>query len=128
MAKLLKSETFDSFELHKFTIKSDLATFEAARPGDEQPVPSWNKMRPMAFEVVKNSGAPKSMKVVLGLKHDEDEFMQFLNINFDDGRTTITSGVSHKSFTMDKSAQFRWNDYIIDFLNNNNITFTNDLS
>jgi len=123
MGKLLKTDTFDAFELHSFCLHN-YAVFEINKLPDE-PVVLWAKLRPYAFEMVKGNKLPSYMKVVLARPKNEDTM--FLNIVFDEGKITITSGMGQKVFSMDKSIYRSWNEYIIEFLQKKGIAFINQM-
>ena len=123
MSKLLKNDTFDNFELHNLTIHS-VACFEVTKM-PSVPSPTWATIRPLAFEVIKGNKAPNHMKIVLA--QTSEDIVRFLNITFDGEKITITSGLSQKNFSLDKSEHRQWNEHILDFLGNNAISYTNDL-
>ena len=123
MGKLLKSELFDAFDLHSFAIHS-FAVFEMHKHPAGVP-PAWAQARVYAFDIIKGSKAPSYMKVVLA-RADGDDLL-FLNVLFEDGGIVLTSGMSQKSFSMDKSKYQAWNEFIVDFLAKNEIEYTNNL-
>jgi len=123
MGKLLKSDGFDGFDFHSFCLHN-FAVFEISKH-PEQSIKTWGTMRPYAFEIVKGVHLPSYMKVVLAQMQDENTM--FLNITFDDGKIIITSGMAQRSFSMDKSSYHRWNEHIKDFLQANEILFTNNM-
>jgi len=123
MAKLLKTGTFDDFELHNLAVHN-FAVFEMHKHPAE-PAPMWELARPYAFDMIKGSTAPKYIKVVLARL--EGDVHMFLNITFEEGKISITSGMSQKSFSLDKSAYHRWNEFLMGFLSDNNISFVNNL-
>ncbi|MCL2350393.1 MAG: DUF5721 family protein [Defluviitaleaceae bacterium] len=122
MAKLLKSEVFDGFDLHSLAIHS-FALFEVSKT--DAP-PKWAVVRPYAFDIVKGGGLPKTIKAVFS-EPDED-MVKFLNIHFEEAKITITTGISQKNFSMDKTPHHQWNDHILGFLKSNNIEYINELS
>ena len=129
MGKLLKEDTFDTFNLHSLTIQN-FAHFEIHKPED-QPPPKWSVIRPFALDMVRGGGAtPKTLKTVLstdGSLVNTTDTTLFLNTHFEEGNITITTGISQKTFTMDKSPQIAWDNYIQNFLNDKGIGFTNNL-
>ncbi|MCL2234849.1 MAG: DUF5721 family protein [Defluviitaleaceae bacterium] len=130
MGKLLKEEIFDNFDLHSLLIQN-FACFEVHKTSD-QPAPKWSAVRPFAFDVVKRGGAtPKSLKVVLaaeGSLIDAGDATLFFNAHFEEGKITITTGFSQKSFSMDKSGQGLWDNYIQKFLIDKKIEFIDNLA
>jgi len=129
MNKLLREDTFDNFDLHSLQIHN-FACFEIHKPQDE-PTPKWSAVRPFAFDVVKSGGTtPKFLKVVLatsGGTIDLPDATLFFNTHFEDGKITITTGFSQKSFSLDKSGQGLWDDHVKKFLDGRNIEYVNNL-
>ena len=131
MSKLLKDGTFDNFALHRLTIKN-FACFEIYKETDK-PAPPWAAIRPYAYEIVKadKTAPPQAIKIVLASQNDglgvDDGVALFTNIIFEDGKTTITTGVAQKNFSLDKSTQIRWDEHILKFLNDNDVHYTNNL-
>lgn len=123
MAKLLKDTIFDAYELHSLAIHS-FAVFEIYKKPETMP-PTWQTVRTYAFDLIKGSTPPSYIKAVLA-KPNDDDYM-FFNITFENGEVIITSGYSQKYFNPDKSAFNTWNDSIKEFLQNNNITYQNNL-
>jgi len=121
MAMFLKSDVFDTFDLHSLSVHTS-AVFEVHKH-PAQPIPAWAAVRPYAFEIIKGGKPPSYVKAVLA-RMDGDDVM-FLNITFEDGKITITSGMSQKTFSMDKTKYHAWNDHIVDFLKANNISYIN---
>ncbi|MCL2168742.1 MAG: DUF5721 family protein [Defluviitaleaceae bacterium] len=125
MGKLLKSDCFDTFELHSLSIHS-FAIFEVNKfHVEHEASPMWVDVRPFAFEVVKGGKQPRFIKVVLG--SPDGETARFMNITFEEGKVTITNGLSQKGFTLDKSAHHTWDDEILQFLASKKIEYTNEL-
>jgi len=128
MAKLLKTEIFDDFNLHNITIHNT-ACFEISKISNEN-VPKWADVRPFVFEVIKGGKTPSYIKMVFSLNADTiglDDALLFLNIVFEDANINISTGISHKNFTLDRSGYIKWNEYILKFLNNADISYADRL-
>lgn len=127
MAKLFKEETFDSFDLVNIEILS-FASFEIKQKQENIP---WKSIRPFSFSVIKSGTTPKSIKIVFSLSKEESESIQidtnfFLNIYYtsgEDGQLIATTGTSMKTFSLDKSGDHMWEDYITKFLKENKIEY-----
>jgi len=134
MSKLLKEEAFDNFAL-KSTIIDTFVRFEiyaaAATNNDAVEPPKWRNVRDHVFGVIKGAATPKSIKVVLGGDVDKagcvNAASALINIQFDDGKISIVTGLSQKSFSLDKSDETRWDDWVKGFLTQHNIGFVNNL-
>ena len=51
----------------------------------------------------------------------------FINIIYENGVLNIITGSSVKSFTLDKSHDFIWDEYVEEFIKNNGITIKQDI-
>ena len=137
MALLLKSNTFDSFDFRQ----GDITTFasfsiDGTRNPDFYPAErleeglsrfvSWEEMRPYVFQAVKGSTLPKSIKLVFSLSEEKMKNLPnasaaFLNILFRDNVLTCTTAISQKTFSLDKSEEKLWEEYVLKFFKKNSI-------
>ena len=137
MNLLLKGETFDSFCFRQ----GELTTFasfiiEGKRNMDfygteeiEQGLSRyvlWEEMRPFVFQAIKGNKLPKSIKLVFSLPDEKLEHLPnisaaFLNILFRDSTILCTTAISQTSFSLDKSSEKRWEEYVLKFFKKNNI-------
>ena len=100
-------------------------------PENEEGILLWKKLRPICFEVIKGKKTPKQFNIVLrlpdrykqrfiaqsGVNMDPDEIAGlFLNINFKQGKLYCVTGCSLKTFTLDKSLEFAWDEYMEKFV------------
>ena len=87
----------------------------------------------MVFSVIKGSKLPKSMKIVLAApltltkSLSSNASVLFINIIYENGVLNIITGSSVKSFTLDKSHDFIWDEYVEEFIKNNGITIKQDI-
>lgn len=136
MHMLFKSSEFNNYLVHKasattftsFEISGDLNPDyfdEDNRP--ERKYCTWEEVRPFVFSVIKGSKLPKNMKIVLAAPYDLMESLSnnasvlFINIIYEKGILTVITGSSVKNFTLDKSHEFIWDEYVEDLLKNNGI-------
>ncbi len=135
MSKLLIKNVFDNFLMSELEIRTfslfqidgklnqewfDTDELEILQDKDYV---KWEKVRPLVYQMVKGSKVPGSMKIVLLLSTENkyrilnrmqqnqtvDEVSQFfLNMKFEKGEMFLTTGVSYKIFTMDKTMQEQW--------------------
>jgi hypothetical protein len=128
MAELLKGGAFDGFGLHSLVIHS-FACFEIHRPSGETEL-KWSAVRPFAFDIVKSGSKPKSLKVVFMMPGEIIDFSEtnlFLNVNFEADKVVVTTGLAQKNFSVDKTPHRRWNEHVLQFFNEKNIAFVDEL-
>lgn len=134
MSELLLSDSFDSFSL----IECEIATFctftiDGALNKDffgEEASPSrrhvlWGDVRDFCFALIRGKRTPLRVKIVLALPDEEtaklisDAGAQanlsnirgfFLNLKYDKGAFTCTTGVAMSDFTADKSPEYVWDE------------------
>lgn len=135
MAKLLKGELFDTFALRQFDAETFTQfqiiglrnhSFFAQEEENDEKYCLWSEIRPYAYLLIKGSRLPKSIKIVFSLTDAQTaEFNNaaalFLNITFYEGVVTCTTGSSQKAFTLDKSLEQGWDEYIKQFFKTNGI-------
>ena len=148
MAKLLTTDLFDTFVVEEATIDT-FNTFsidgrihkEFYKDSDEPEASSdsefsgWSKIRPIALSLIKGRQTPLGFKFILHLGNDKktellkdadmdispDQLSLGINIRYSQGEVIITTGVSYAIFTLDKSAEKAWDEYIPSFLESNDI-------
>lgn len=137
MNLLLKGDTFDHFhfrqgEVHTFASfimegrrDPDFYSTEELEQGLSRYV-LWAEMRPFVFQSIKGSKLPKSIKLVFSLPEEKLEHLPntsaaFLNILFKNNTILCTTAVSQTSFSLDKSSEKRWEEYVLKFFRKNNI-------
>ena len=91
----------------------------------------WEKLRPICYEIIKGKKVPQQFKIVLKLSEEQTEaFLSasgshytaeqisglFLNINFRSNKLYCTTGTALKLFSMDKSLELLWDEYMSQFL------------
>lgn len=152
MNRLLKSELFDHFLLAEATIHGAISYnvdghinqefFEAeelaALTADGSEYLPFSHFRPICYELIRGKHTPLYMKFVFLLSpanekktiasadtvfSAEDVGGMFLNLAFRDGQMILTTGVSYRSFTMDRSLDNAWDTLAARFLNNHGIDF-----
>ena len=152
MNRLLKSELFDHFLLAEATIHGAISYnvdghinqefFEAeelaALTADGSEYLPFSHFRPICYVPIRGKHTPLYMKFVFLLSpanekktiasadtvfSAEDVGGMFLNLTFRDGQMILTTGVSYRSFTMDRSLDNAWDTLAARFLNNHGIDF-----
>ena len=130
MVKLLKEEIFDSFDLHSIIINS-FARFEIYPSAEAESHLTWANLRVRVLDIIKGEIKPKSIKIVFGRSADvlgfESGSTYFTNIHFEDGKINITTGISKKSFSLEKTDEKKWDSLTMKFLDDSGIKYSNQL-
>ena len=141
---LFTKDSFDKFlvtevqisALNTFSIdghinESYLDEEESILSENKEGIVYWAKLKPFCYEIIKGKKVPLRFKIVFALpKHlfgaflkkvnltisPEDINALFLNVGFQANKLTCTTAVSLKSFSMDKSLENAWDDYINKFI------------
>lgn len=148
MSKLLTKELFDEFFLveatidtyntfhidglvHKDFYKYDDTFAEVLKDKYSK----WAVIKPIALDLIKGKRTPLGFKFILQLdeklkntmiKEAEtdilpDQVALGLNIRFSNEELILTSGISYEIFTLDKSLEKAWDDYLPRFLSDSEI-------
>ncbi len=154
MGKLLAGECFDSFLLKEAVIYgfvpyqidghinkaffSDNA--EDASSFTAYEYAQWKDIRPVCFDLIKGRRTPTKFIFVLYLKPEamtaifdkagisaSESLVQnlILNIRFEQGEMTITTGVDYSGFTLEKQATQLWDTTFMKFLDKKEISYEN---
>ena len=152
MSRLFSGNTFDSFLLTEGTLqmgvtwqvegKLNRGFFEKSAWEDPEQRPyeyiTWSEVRPSLRELIRGKKAPVSFRFVLHLKPELMEKMLqkegdsellscvsafVLTIRYKEGQVSLLSGISMKSFTLNKNADILWDKAIRRFLQAKEIAF-----
>lgn len=144
MNQFLLENVFDNFLLVDLEIKKDISFSvngekNAAWFDNEEEKSGyvkWADVRPIASSLVKGSRAPLSIKAVLKLNDaSTDKIVTecggpagqnaglFLNISFENGVVTLTTGVSLADFMIQKTVGNLWDTDMSIFLKQKEIAF-----
>lgn len=97
----------------------------------------WSEVKPFAFQLIKGHKLPVRFKFVFQLSDEntrwllerhhlpvnsEDMGGLFMNITYDHEKLVCTSGVSYKTFVMDKTLEQCWDDTVFQYFKQNHIT------
>lgn len=99
---------------------------------------AWSQLRPICYEIIKGRNLPSYFKFVFRLNSAQTALLLealpeykstdidglFLNIKYEGGTLTITTGTSLKIFTLDKTLDKHFDKYINDFFEQNSIDFS----
>ena len=135
MNLLLKGDTFDAFSFRQgelttfasFIIegKRNMDFYTAEEAGLSRYV-HWEEMRSFVFQAIKGNKLPKSIKLVFSLAEEKlsnlpNTKAAFLNILFKEHTILCTTAISQEAFSLDKSSERLWEDYILKFFKKNAI-------
>ena len=152
MNKLLCSETFDNFLLREVTIQSSVTwsldgslntDFYSGEELETNGLSGlsflpFGKIRPQCFDLIKGKRTPTYFKFVFLLSPanlcrtleqtrssftPEDITGMFLNLKFQHGKLLLTTGISYRTFSADKSLEGEWDQLVKRFLKNHDIVF-----
>lgn len=151
MTKLLCSELFDSFQFMEGTLQNRITyNFDGHLitdfySADELEAEGLNNLsylpfslfRPTLFDLIKGKRTPGYFKFTFLMQPSTllsqisensvslDTIRGFLlNLKFQNGELTITTGVSYQTFSLDKSLEFEWDTYVQGFLKKYQIVFS----
>lgn len=152
MNRLLKSELFDHFLLAEASIHGAISYhadghinrefFDAEELADltadgSEYLP-FSHFRPVCYELIRGKHTPLYMKLVFLLSPAnasktiisadtgltvEDISGIFINLTFRDGQMALTTGVSYRTFTLDRSFDHVWDTLAARFLSSHGIDF-----
>ncbi len=135
-------ETFNTFTIDG-KLNKEFFTGSEGTSGEENAMPSsavfssWSRIRPICLDLIKGKRTPLGFKFVLLLDdYSREKFIRdkaidtlpdqvsfCIIIKFSSGEVQITTGISHKTFSMDKTAEKAWDSYIPSFLDSNGIDY-----
>jgi len=102
---------------------------------------SWESLRPFVFSLIKGSKVPSLMRIIFVLSEDLTQQLinthdidmdpdsvngLFLNLRYQEDSLVLTTASSVKVFTLDKSLDQAFENYIRNFLEEAEIDFTED--
>jgi len=152
MNKLLCTDTFDNFLLQEASISGSISYhIEGALHADffskeeiEQEnliglsfIP-YGKVRTQCFDLIKGKRTPSFFKFVLLLSPSnlektlqqvgsslttQDVTAVFINLKFQNNSLSLTTGISYRTFSIDKSLDREWDILVKKFLKNHEIMF-----
>lgn len=152
MNQLLCSEIFDHFllpeaSIHKdasFTIDGHLnPSFYSREELEEEGLTDagilpYSRLRPVCYQLIRGNRTPVSFKFVLMLSpqnmantlaRSDSSFTVsdisgiFLNLAFQNGQITLTTGISYNIFSTDRTLEREWDLLVQKFLNKHAISF-----
>lgn len=153
MNKFLRTEIFDHFLLQEgiittaasYTVSGQITEdFYSSEEMEELGLTGlrflpYGLLRSSCFDLIKGKKTPVSFRFVLLLSPENlsrtlvktgSSFTEndvtgiFLNIRFQNGKLTLTTGVSYRIFSTDKTLDHEWDRLVAQFLKQHEIPFT----
>lgn len=152
MAKLLKTPLFDNFLLVEATVQTSV-TFhidgqlhpeffseeECTEKGlTDCPCAPFSLVRETCFSMIKGRNTPVSFQFIFQLSPEnaantlaksrsgftpEDITGMFINLNYKNRKLTATTGISYKTFTLEKTLEKEWDALVEKFLQINQVQY-----
>ena len=147
---LFLQDTFDSFLLSQasFTtgtaisidgaLHKDYFTDSQWEAMEQHDLARWSLLKPLCFQIIKGTQLPEQFKLVFVLSRSNTEKLisgnglafsvdqiggLFLNVRYEQGAITCTTGLSFTSFIMDKTLEHVWDDAVKRFFRSRKIPF-----
>ncbi len=151
MIQLFSEKTFDGFLLYEAKIHMsvsyvidgslnlDFFDQDEKELLENRSYARWDEQKQMIFSMIRGKKTPADMQIILMqspknvesmiVSHNiayrpEDVRGLFLNIRYKDGKLICTTGVSLKTFTMDKSLEHLWEEMIMKYFKQKKILST----
>lgn len=146
MYKLLSGDCFDLFYLVEADIRMGMTFnidghlnsgfFDSDDEHSQRQYSLWKEARPYVFQVIRGKRQPLSFKIILAFPEKTvDFFLQesgssflpediegiYLNILFEPDNLRLTTGISCRIFSLDKSLEHCVDDHVKQFLLQKNI-------
>lgn len=138
--KLLKEEAFGNLLLYEAEVKNagfftmsgklNKEFFDSEEELDGRTYMRWSEVSHIFYQTIRGKRLPVSFKIVLmpddktveeliersGIAVSPDEIAAlFLNVFYDRGDLTVTTGTSMKIFTLDKQLDYAWEAWVKEF-------------
>ncbi len=150
MAHLLLKDTFDQFmfiegEIVTFATfsfdgytKKEFFTLDEDTDAAFEEYARWKKLKELCFTIIKGKRTPLSFKFIFRLSAEnaarliEREKLDFqpanvqglyLNLRFENGTLTCTTGTAVKTFTLDKSLEHAWDAMVQKYFDQKEIAY-----
>ena len=135
MGRLFREGAFDAFEVRGLEVGT-FTNFQVSgaldRSFEDAPEAgpahcAWERIKPFAVAFIKGKKRPKVIKITLAHPSEDTARIHtnaaalFLNINYENNEAQLSTAVSQRNFSLDKSVDGAWDDYIEAFFASNNI-------
>lgn len=133
MAKLLKSDLFDTFEVREVIAHMAFKMILSGERNEDyfndintdtslSHFLAWGDIRKHVYELMLGNKLPTYFKIILSTNTEKttslspDASTFYLNITFKDNQISCSTGMAYKTFTLDKSSEQLWDERIKNFL------------
>ncbi|MCL2360713.1 MAG: DUF5721 family protein [Defluviitaleaceae bacterium] len=139
MNRLLREDILDSFEVRgvemtigtRISIDGNLVT-QSEDENQEKPqgYTTWEALRPLLFAIIKTGAKPKQIKIIFSYKADGAKEIHpnaaalFLNMVYENDIVNFTTATAQKEFSLEKSLDDSWDEWVRVLFNEKNITVT----
>lgn len=122
--------TYNTFDIDGH-IRKDFYTDEEFDALENQELSSYRVLRPICYDLIKGQKTPVRFKIIFAMNDEtikslidsadttlttNDVNELFFNVKYEGGVVSCVTGVSLKVFTMDKSLERKFDNYISDFI------------
>ncbi len=139
-SRLFVGEFFDNFlaveaTIHTATtftldghVNKDFVGEEGMQlPEYAEGVVMWKKIKPICYDIIKGRKVPQKFKIIFKMpSYIVEAFLKrtqlnidknnvaglYLNVNFQENKMNCTTGASLKTFSLDKSLEQQWDEYM----------------
>lgn len=102
----------------------------------------WSEIRPLAYDMIKGHKLPVSFQFVLQLSDENTRWLLernqsavkpeevqglYMNLRYEKNTFTCVTGISFKTFIMDKTVEHLWDETVKTFFRQHKIAFTENL-
>ncbi len=133
MNLLLTGDNFHVFDVTQVEIQSFIdfnikGTLDKDYITDEDlKYVNWSTLQPYILNIIKGNKQPKKIIInfLLPKKYSDKLYNNcsacFLNMKFENGEVTFTTATAQKEFSLDKSLDILWNEYVLNFFVTKNV-------
>lgn len=134
MNRLLREDIFDLFEVRGVELNAlthveiSGAVDRDRQSGEERPYLSWERLKPLVTEAIKHGGKPRTLRIIFSGSDAVNTTVHpnasalFLNMAYENGGVTFTTATAQKEFTLDKTLDALWEEYVQAFFKRSAIT------
>ncbi len=134
MGSLLTEDKFNVFnvtnvEVHSFielNLKG-LVDKNFYNEDKEDKYVNWGEIQPYIYSFIKGHKTPKKITInfILPTKYSDKLYENcsacFLNMKFENGEVVFSTATAQKDFSLDKSLDILWNEYVLNFFTSKEI-------
>ena len=127
MGRLMKEGIFNDFKVRNVDVlaKNRFSFDGEVTDGETKDFSMWSDVQPLIFEIIKQMGRPRLLKIVFSHKEPQDIHQNasalFLNLMYDSGKVSFTTATSQKAFSLEKTLDSTWNEWMRCFFSSNGI-------